>query len=193
MAARGDESEHDGEEAQKRWWCGRDKCLEKVARRTSQGETGDQWRHGWNWGDADNETTKRGQDDVRTKWVELVFVSLVSRLQKDHNQTGPRLEKTGPAVWSFDFWESKTIKRLVFMDRSLWCPVSRPQKDCNQTRPRLEKTRPAVQSFDFWESKTAKRLVFMDRSKPVNLYSWPSPTKWAQDHSKQSRFDWEIN
>ena len=46
--------------------------------------------------------------------VSIVFVSLVSRPQKDCNQTGPRLEKTGPAVWSFDFWESKTAKRPVF-------------------------------------------------------------------------------
>ena len=50
----------------------------------------------------------------------LVFVSPVSRPQKDRNQTRPRLEKTGPAVQSFDFWESKTAKRSVFMDRYLW-------------------------------------------------------------------------
>ena len=52
-------------------------------------------------------------------WMFLVFVSPVSRPQKDRNQTRPRLEKTGPAVRSFDFWESKTAKRPVFMDRSL--------------------------------------------------------------------------
>ena len=32
------------------------------------------------------------------KVLGIVFVSPVSRLQKDRNQTGPRLEKTGPAV-----------------------------------------------------------------------------------------------
>ena len=35
--------------------------------------------------------------------LKLVFVSPVSRPQKDRNQTGPRLEKTRPAVQSFDF------------------------------------------------------------------------------------------
>ena len=33
----------------------------------------------------------------------LVFESLVTGLQKDHNWTELRLQKAGPAVWSFDF------------------------------------------------------------------------------------------
>jgi hypothetical protein len=35
------------------------------------------------------------------KQEDLVFESPVSRLQKDRNQTGLRLEKTGPAVLVF--------------------------------------------------------------------------------------------
>ena len=34
---------------------------------------------------------------------ELVFKGPVSRLEKDHNWTGPRPEKTGPAVQPFHF------------------------------------------------------------------------------------------
>jgi len=33
----------------------------------------------------------------------VVFESLVSRLEKDRDWTGPRPEKTRPAVQSFDF------------------------------------------------------------------------------------------
>ena len=40
---------------------------------------------------------------IEIAYPDVVFVSLVSRLQKDCNQTGPRLERTRPAVWSFDF------------------------------------------------------------------------------------------
>ena len=53
------------------------------------------------------------------EWFCLVFESPVPRLEKDRDWTGPRPEKTGPAVQVFDFWESKTGKRPVFMDRSL--------------------------------------------------------------------------
>ena len=47
-----------------------------------------------------------------------MFESPVPRLEKDQDWTRPRLEKTGPAVQSFDFWESKTGKKPVFMDQS---------------------------------------------------------------------------
>ena len=50
----------------------------------------------------------------------LVFEGPVSRLEKDRNWTGPRLEKTGLQVRSFHFWDLKTAKRPVFMDRSHW-------------------------------------------------------------------------
>ena len=43
-----------------------------------------------------------------------MFESPVPRLEKDQDWTGPRPEKTGPAVQVFDFWESKTGKRLVW-------------------------------------------------------------------------------
>ena len=59
---------------------------------------------------------KSDHGNWRSVWV--VFESPVSRLQKDRNQTGLRLEKTGPAVLVFWFWESKTAKRPVFLDRS---------------------------------------------------------------------------
>ena len=48
---------------------------------------------------------------------EVVFKGPVSRLEKDRNWTRPRPEKTGPAVRSFHFWDLKTAKRPVFMDR----------------------------------------------------------------------------
>ena len=47
--------------------------------------------------------------------IRVVFVSPVSRLPKDCNQTGPRLEKTGPAVWSLIFENQRPQK-----DRSSW-------------------------------------------------------------------------
>ena len=43
----------------------------------------------------------------------LVFGSPVSWLEKDRNQTGPRPQKTGPAVRSFYFWDVKTAKKPV--------------------------------------------------------------------------------
>jgi hypothetical protein len=45
-----------------------------------------------------------------------VFKSPVSRLEKDWKKTGPRLEKTGPAVLVFQIFKSKTAKRPVYMD-----------------------------------------------------------------------------
>ena len=62
------------------------------------------------------------EEVVVTNWPSslIVFEGPVSRLEKDCNWTGPRLEKTGPAVWSFHFWDLKTAKRQVFMDRSHW-------------------------------------------------------------------------
>ena len=38
-----------------------------------------------------------------TAVVAVVFESPVPRLEKDQDWTGPRLEKTGPAVQVFDF------------------------------------------------------------------------------------------
>ena len=35
--------------------------------------------------------------------IYILFEGPVSRLEKDHNWTRPRPEKTGPAVWSFHF------------------------------------------------------------------------------------------
>ena len=63
----------------------------------------------------------------------------------------------------------------------------------DQTKTGKDQTSSLV--FWFLRIKDHKKtgLCGLDRSEPVNLYSWPSPTKWAQDHSKQSRFDWEIN
>ena len=59
------------------------------------------------------------QREKKIKWG-VVFISPVSRPQKDRNQTGLRLEKTGPAVRFFDFWESKTAKRPVSETGLLW-------------------------------------------------------------------------
>ena len=78
-------------------------------------------------------------------WMGVLFESPVPRLEKDRDWTRPRPEKTGPAVQVFDFWESKTRKRLVFMDQYLWLrpvwtgkfvPPIYPFK----TSPRLPKT-----------------------------------------------------
>ena len=49
----------------------------------------------------------------RPTCLHLVFKGPVSRLEKDRNWTGP-------AVQSFHFWDLKTAKRPVFMDRSHW-------------------------------------------------------------------------
>jgi len=40
------------------------------------------------------------------------------RPEKDRKKTGPRLEKTGPAVRFFENLKQKTAKRQVYMDRS---------------------------------------------------------------------------
>ena len=48
----------------------------------------------------------------------LVFGSPVSWPEKDRNQTGPRLQKTGPAVRPFYFWDVKTAKKPVNVNRS---------------------------------------------------------------------------
>ena len=56
----------------------------------------------------------------------IVFEGPVSRLEKDCNWTGPRPEKTEPAVQSFHFWDLKTAKRPVFMDRSHWLSFYSP-------------------------------------------------------------------
>jgi len=47
-------------------------------------------------------------------WHSIVVLgSLVSELEKDHNQTRPRPQKTRPVVHSFHFWDVKTTKRPV--------------------------------------------------------------------------------
>jgi hypothetical protein len=43
----------------------------------------------------------------------LMIIGPVSRLEKDQTKTGPRLEKTGPAVQSFGFWDLESAKRPV--------------------------------------------------------------------------------
>ena len=60
---------------------------------------------------------EKGSKRHKKKQKRLVFKSPVSRLEKDCNWTRPRPEKTGPAVRSFHFWDLKTAKRPVFMDR----------------------------------------------------------------------------
>ena len=77
--------------------------------------------------------------------VPIAFESPVPRLEKDWDWTGPRLEKTGPAVQVFDFWESKTRKRPVFMDWSLqlrpvWTSEFVPLIYPFKTSPRSPKT-----------------------------------------------------
>jgi len=46
-------------------------------------------------------------------WI-LVLGSPVPRLKKDCNWTGPRLQKTRPAVLVFHFWDSKTAKKTGY-------------------------------------------------------------------------------
>ena len=41
--------------------------------------------------------------EVDVAYINVVFKGPVSRLEKDRNWTGPRLEKTRPAVQSFHF------------------------------------------------------------------------------------------
>ena len=48
-----------------------------------------------------------------SKPLQLVFGSPVLWPEKEHNQTGPRPQKTGPAVWSFHFWDVKTAKNRL--------------------------------------------------------------------------------
>ena len=55
---------------------------------------------------------------VNTGAVRLVFGSPVSWPKKDRNQTRPRPQKTGPAVRSFYFWDVKTAKKPVNVNRS---------------------------------------------------------------------------
>jgi len=46
-----------------------------------------------------------GMQNVAMSCDHLVFEIPVQRLEKDWDWTRPRLEKTGPAVQSFGFWE----------------------------------------------------------------------------------------
>ena len=84
--------------------------------------------------------------EVQMKYrIQLVFESPVPRLGKDWDWTGPRPEKTGPAVQVFDFWESKTGKRPVFMNRSLrlrpvWTGESVPLIKPSKMSPRSPET-----------------------------------------------------
>ena len=77
------------------------------------------------WGGASMQAQRYMKHDVgKTKKNKygLVFGSLVSWLKKDYNQTGPRPQKTGPAVQSFYFWNVKTAKTPVNVNRSFVAP-----------------------------------------------------------------------
>ena len=51
-------------------------------------------------------------------WTNIVVLwGPVLRLEKDQKKTGPRLEKTGPAVRFFENLKQKTAKRPVYMDQ----------------------------------------------------------------------------
>ena len=64
--------------------------------------------------DRENTSGAKWERRGKLSWdSKLVLESLVTGPQKDHNQTGLRLQKTKPTVRSFDFWESKTGKRPV--------------------------------------------------------------------------------
>ena len=61
----------------------------------------------------------------------LVLESLVTGPQKDHNQTGLRLQKTKPTVWSFDF--SDVLALASKPEPSLAKP-----KNLGQARPTVQ-------------------------------------------------------
>ena len=77
---------------------------------------------------ADDVSICARPDDVITALMQqcaplcIVFGSPVSWSEKDRNQTGPRPQKTRPQVRSFYFWEVKTAKKPVNVNRSFVVP-----------------------------------------------------------------------